>query len=204
MLARKFCVFCIGSVVSVSGVLSLTSCNEAGAAVQQEFTLEVVNNSSDRVRVQIAMMGSYLLRGAVDALRTSVGPDPDPYVLELDVDERVSVTVIRSIPAGAKDSAEDGVYVRELSAVYFFAEEAVFAYRGYAYLGFGCGVELAACEDSDDDSLVFHRSAGGALERLFVESPDRPFYLERDEQNRDLARLVITFVPAQPPLPEIA
>ena len=35
----------------------------------------------------------------------------------------------------------------------------------------------------------------GTTERLFVESPDRPFYLERDKEDPELGRLVITFVP---------
>ncbi len=81
--------------------------------------------------------------------------------------------------------------------MYFYSSGSDVAYRGYVYLGFGCDVNLAACEDPDDDTLVVHRSSDGTPERLFVESPDRPFYLERDEKDRDLARLVITFVPSE-------
>ena len=36
-------------------------------------------------------------------------------------------------------------------------------------------------------------------ESLFVESADRPFYLERDNDDSDLARIVITFVPSAEP-----
>lgn len=209
MLARTFCVFRIGIVVASACVffIVLTSCDEATSATDpQEYSLEVVNATPSRVRIHLAMARSYLLVGshmfpafASDSSRTSFGK---PYILELDVDERMTVKVIMDVSTEAKDSAEDSVYVRELGAVSFFAAEASTAYRGYAYLGFGCGVELAVCEEADDDSLVYHRSAGGTLERLFVESPDRPFYLERDDRNRDLARLVITFVPTPPEPPD--
>ncbi len=33
------------------------------------------------------------------------------------------------------------------------------------------------------------------MERLFVRSAARPFYLERDKQDGDLGRMVVTFVP---------
>ena len=66
-------------------------------------------------------------------------------------------------------------------------------------MAFGCGVDLAVCEEFDDDTLIFHRSSDGATENLFVESPDRPFYLERDKEDPALGRLVITFVPSSTP-----
>ena len=183
--------FCVGIVVAIGYVVSLSGCDEAmPAPPEQEYSLEVINAASDRVRIHIAMMGGYWLHTVIaEASRHS--PAPGPKVLELDVDGRTSIRVIR--PGGAKDSAEDAVHVRELRSVRFLD-----TYRGYEYLGFGCGVDLAVCEDSVDDTLVYHRSADGTLERLFVESPDRPFYLERDRENRDLARLVITYVPTPP------
>ena len=187
--------FCVGIVVAIGYVVSLSGCDEAmPAPPEQEYSLEVINAASDRVRIQIAMMGGYWFHTVAEASRHS--PALGPKVLELDVDERKSIRVIRS--GGAKDSTEDAVHVRELRSVRFLDTGAFAPYRGYEYLGFGCGVDLAVCEDSVDDTLVYHRSADGALERLFVESPDRPFYLERDSENQDLARLVITYVPTPP------
>ena len=43
-------------------------------------------------------------------------------------------------------------------------------------------------------ALVYTRS-DGMEERLFVESPERPFFFERDHEDGRLSRLVITFVP---------
>ena len=63
--------------------------------------------------------------------------------------------------------------------------ERIFTARVHRFLLFATG----------DDTLVVHESSDGTTEQLFLESPDRPFYLERDGDNRQLARVVITFVP---------
>ena len=42
----------------------------------------------------------------------------------------------------------------------------------------------------------YYDRADGVREYLFVESADRPFYLERSKEDPDLARIVITFVPS--------
>ena len=47
----------------------------------------------------------------------------------------------------------------------------------------------------DDTLFYYYDPADGVKEYLFVESPDRPFYLERDSDDPDLGRIVITFVP---------
>lgn len=161
----------------------LCSCEDQPVVMEcciQGYSLEIVNATTDPIRVQVVMAEGYL---------------DDRGTVELDAHGRMTLQVTRFVLGGRNDSSEDGVYVRELEAVYFSAEGAQLAYSGYVYLGFGCGVGLGECEDHVDDTLVYHRLSNGKLERLFVESSDRPFYLERDEQNRDLGRLMITFVP---------
>ena len=122
-----------------------------------------------------------------------------PDIVELKGNSRTTLSMTWFRFGGKEDSSQDSLLARYLGAVYFYSAGSDIAYRGYVYLGFGCDVELASCADQDDDTLVVHRSSDGTLERLFVESPDRPFYLERDERNLDLARLVITFVPSAEP-----
>ena len=85
--------------------------------------------------------------------------------------------------------------VRSFGVLRFYEADSDTYYRSYGYLFRGCGVDTS-CWDSDDDTLFVYRSSDGTTERLFVESPERPFYLERDKEDSELARLVITFVPA--------
>ena len=54
---------------------------------------------------------------------------------------------------------------------------------------------LSILSNCSDDTKSFRRHPDGVEELLFVESPDRPFYLERDKEDLDLGRIVITFVP---------
>ena len=78
-------------------------------------------------------------------------------------------------------------YVSAFKDIAFFYQGSEDPYKSYTYPASRCG--NAAC------SSVMHRSSDGTWENLFVESPDRPFYLERDGEESDLARIVITFVP---------
>ena len=77
----------------------------------------------------------------------------------------------------------------------FFREGASQPYRSFVYLTRLCD----GSSDSCSDERFYHRSSNGTWERLFVESPDRPFYLQRDKDDPDLARIVITFVPSAEP-----
>ncbi len=64
-------------------------------------------------------------------------------------------------------------------------------------MSFGCdkdGRESECDGPGGERDLVYTRS-DGTKERLFVKSPERPFYLERDHDDGDVSRLVITFVP---------
>ena len=49
--------------------------------------------------------------------------------------------------------------------------------------------------ESEEDAECVYIRTDGAVDRLFLESPDRPFYLERDRANSGLGRMVITYVP---------
>ena len=74
--------------------------------------------------------------------------------------------------------------------MHFFLEGDAEPYRSYTYRDWGCD---GPCES--DDRYRFATSPDGTRDRLFVESPGRPFYLEHDKEDHDLARIVITFVP---------
>ncbi len=84
---------------------------------------------------------------------------------------------------------EPNVLVRLFSGIRFHEEGSEDPYRSYDYPHSRCVYPV--CRDPQHE----YQSSDGTWERLFVESPDRPFYLERDE-DPELARIVITFVPS--------
>ncbi len=101
---------------------------------------------------------------------------------------RVSVSVSVASVTDNPDSAADSYVVRNFASIEFFDEEADRPYKVYRYGYPRCPGGGHHC---DDEMLVY-----GSRERLFVESPTRPFYLARDKDDLDLARIVITFVPS--------
>ncbi|MDD9989992.1 MAG: hypothetical protein OXQ31_27240 [Spirochaetaceae bacterium] len=98
-----------------------------------------------------------------------------------------SISVAVASVTDSPDSAADSYVVRNFAGIEFFEEEADRPYKVYGYGYPRCPGGGYRC---DDEMLVY-----GSQERLFVESPTRPFYLERDKDDLDLARIVITFVP---------
>ena len=83
-------------------------------------------------------------------------------------------------------------FVSSFKGIEFYDDEGSrFPYRSYYY-------PIVRCEEtaSTDGERYLHQSPAGVWEHLFVESLDRPFYLERDTQNSHAARIVITFVPS--------
>ena len=93
-----------------------------------------------------------------------------------------------------EDSSEDGVILmRHFTGLDFYDGESAAPYRSYRYTE--RWIERP-CEDSRGSTCRIYRRSDGAEERLFVMSPERPFYLELDEEDLDLGRLVITFVPS--------
>ena len=95
---------------------------------------------------------------------------------------------------------ENNAYVRLFQAIGFFELDEETPYRTYDYPSVTCEgrhpVIVFWRDPACSDGRLTYESADGTTDKLFVESPERPFYLERDKQDTDLARLVITFVPS--------
>lgn len=191
----------IGLFILIVGGSILTACRATNVEIDRfccviDFSLEVVNNANDKIRIQIEMFDSH---DAALQWHTLIGVDvPNSSrsgIFDLDSNERLRFRASSGI-VDASDSPAN-FYLRSISSVSFYETDADIPYRGYVYLAFGCGVDLATCEEFDDDTLILHRSSDGTTENLFVESSDRPFYLERDTEDPALGRLVVTFVPSK-------
>ena len=117
-------------------------------------------------------------------------------VFTLDRDE---IYTFRMSAFGGVDSEEDGKEVRRFCAIHFFDSQSDSPYKSYVYHLSRCGSD-PDCWDSNDDTLIEYTRTDGVTETLFVESPDRPFYLERDQDDLDVGRIVITFVPDADPV----
>ena len=185
-------------VLIACGGLLLTTCRAAGVVEDfcctVKFSLEVVNDASDQIRMQIEMLD------LDDSHNWSTNISADDWTYSrrsgiFNLDRNAKLRFFASSGFVDPNDSPANFYLRSIGAVSFYEAGADIPYRGYVYLAFGCGVDLTDCEEFDDDSLIFHRSSDGATENLFVESSDRPFYLERDKEDPALGRLVVTFVP---------
>ena len=177
------------------------------------FSLEIVNDSAEPIWVEIELMSSDFLSpretdGVPDqgvgtkallalpaAPRNSCGPPSigRSPILALDRDESVTLpikTYTSPCGAGSPGNDETNVFVRQFRAIHFLGIAPVTSYEYWLTecIGF-------YCSHPGDDTLVVHESSDGTTHQLFLESSDRPFYLERDTDNPQLARVVITFVP---------
>lgn len=190
---RMFCGLWM-VVATACGVL-LTGCDPPHIPVccRADFSFEMVNGTSERIRLQVAMIEGHFRD------YPSVAGDDYSRTEIYEMNSGARRTFAMHSEYGVVDSATDGGYIRGLGAVYFYDELARIPYRGYVYLGSGCGVELTVCGASDDGKSIRHRSLDGTTESLFSESTERPFYLEVDSDNPDLGRLVITSVPTAIP-----
>ena len=183
MLSRRSPRVCIGFLVSA--LCLVTSC-EIPYDNDDEFFLEIVNEASDPVNVQIGMKNSTF----------QIRSEDRPYG-----DRRTGVIVLNSKEKRVfglysyRDPPADAGSVRDFREIHFHDAGADAPYRSYVYPGYTCG-SGSTCQDSGDNTLLVYLRSDGARERLFVATPDRPFYLERDQHDSDLARLVITFVPS--------
>ena len=144
----------------------------------QRYSLEVVNGASGRVRVRLGVWGF-------------INGDNDSGIIVLESDEK-EILEVSTGPTGCHESQETNALVRSFGTVEFFDQGRSEPYRTYRYETYRCPRFPAPC--TSDEEYIY-QSADGTRERLFVESSDRPFYLERDEDVPDLARIVITFVP---------
>ncbi len=95
---------------------------------------------------------------------------------------------------GASDSPANEL-IRWFRGIRFYDGDSDTPYRSYEYPSRGCGEDPMCWAYVDDTLFYYYDPADGVKEYLFVESPDRPFYLERDSDDPDLGRIVITFVP---------
>ena len=183
MLKRRLSGLCIGFLVTA--LCLVTSC-DVPYHDDEEFFLEIVNEAIDPVSVQIGMKNSSFQIRAEDR----------PYG-----DERTGILVLNSKEKRVfalhtyMDPPVDAGNVRDFREIHFYDTGTDNPYKSYVYPGYTCG-SGSTCRDSGDDTLLVYLRSDGARERLFVASSDRPFYLERDKQDSDLARLVITFVPS--------
>ncbi len=143
------------------------------------YALEVANDASDRVRVRIRMRNQW-----IEGARSS-------DIIALESGERRTFRV-SAIFTGCDDDEAKNTLVSSFREIHYHDHESDDPYKSYLY-------EIGRCEDFTspcvNDDRYIHLSSNGSWERLFVESPDRPFYLQRDQDDPDLARIVITFVP---------
>lgn len=182
-------VVLVGATVlgwSVMGV----GCGCGGGVVCEaqiaDFSLDVVNTTRESMRVEIAMLNIFILA------REGDHPSGRSGIVELKSMERVRLSMHTGFGGGGGPA--DNIHVRSFGAIYFYEAAAERPYKSYEYGFSGCGAD-AKGDCGEDDTQVLFPSSDGAMHRLFVPSPDRPFYLERDKENTDLGRLVITFVP---------
>ena len=165
-------------LAALAGLVTAGCRVEAANGEAARYFLEVVNLATGSVKVNV-LAGA----GFVDARHRSWSG-----IFSLASDERRTFEMaIR----GVTDTAADNRYLRWFGRIRFYEANSDTHYRSYSYHG-EC---TPNCLGVDDDTLIVYRSSDGTKERLFVESPDRPFYLERDTEDPDLGRLVITFVP---------
>ena len=172
----------IAAVAATTGCL-VTACQPSGPRDPSVWwSFEVANEADDRVRVQIALEGFGI---------------PLPWDQEeagslvLEVGERRSFRLTGGI--GEDSSKDGGALLLHFNGLDFFGEESDVAYRSYRYTERWLD---RRSEHPGFGTQWIYRRSDGTEERLFAKSPERPFYLERDTEDMDVGRVVITFVPS--------
>ena len=172
----------IAVVAATAGCL-VTACQLGGHRDPvPRWALEVVNEADDRVKVQIPLEGFGI-------------PLPwdqeDAGYLVLEPGGRRTFRLGGGL---GRDTAADGYRLIWLFAgLDFYDDGSAAPYRSYVY-SYAIRCTPSPCDGSHTTRVFV--SPDGAEERLFVKSPERPFYLELDKEDLDLGRLVITFVPS--------
>ena len=158
------------------------------------YFLEIHNAASDRVRIQITMQAQWFwtpLEPLGQQLSTT------SVVFPVESGEKRKFRMVAG--PGRLAFSENNVHVRFFRAIRFFAPGAETPHASYTYPSFDCSVRDPDTWWGDDpacsDDTFVYDSADETTERLFVQSPDRPFFLERDKEDSDLGRLVIASVP---------
>ena len=183
MAGRRLRVAILGVGAALLTV-GLAGCPEEHPAVAKptedcsiRYLLEVANDADDRVRVRMRVMN------------TSFSPpgtfESDYIVLESGAKQ---IFIMSLGLVGCEERTwNNNESISSFTEIRFYDENSTEPYLSYTYPTSRCGD--ATCSTST------HRSSDGNWENLFVESPDRPFYLELDEEDPYLARIVITFAP---------
>ncbi len=171
----------------------VAGCNAAQPHIDYaaEWYLEVVNEAVDNAQVQIGPGSTFL-----DIPHNEGESGVWIFWSDLFLLESGERRKFRMSLTGPRDSPADNQLIRWFRGIRFYAGDSDTPYRSYEYPSRGCGEDPTCWEYVDDDTLFYYYDpADGVKEYLFVESPDRPFYLERDSDDPDLGRIVITFVP---------
>ena len=155
------------------------------------YFIEVDNQADDGVAIEIHMGSGH------DFMDIPTGQQRSHSWIKLALASGERRTLEMQAGPGASDSRADSGAVMAFREMHFYEERETVPYRSYVYDGLiHCRGVDQACWELDDGTLIYHERSDGVEEQLFVESPDRPFYLERDKEDGDLARIVITFVPS--------
>ena len=185
MAGRRLRVAALGVATAVL-TAGLAACAEAHRGVVKpvddcyvRYSLEVANGADDRIRVRMRVSNTsfsppgaagsgivVLESGAKRAFEMAYGP--------IECKERL---------------LESNKYIAYFAEIDFFDQRSDDPYRSYAY-------PYVRCLDRTCNRVYHQSSSNGTWENLFVESSDRPFYLERDREDSGLARIVITFAPS--------
>lgn len=153
---------------------------------EQYYSLEIANEATDRVRLRVKLMNQFFVLTRRDS-----------GVIELARGERKTFDVsFGFVGCDEFDLWENNRLVALFSDISFYGEGSSVPYRTYAYAYSTTNCPDSAAPCSGDEERYVHLSSDGTRQKLFVKSPYRPFYLERDKNDPDLARIVITFVPS--------
>ena len=152
-------------------------------------SLDVVNAADQSARIQISMRRGTSFLVPSEGNSDYVVPRSRSGIHDLDGEASITLAIMGGPGIGRREVPEANRYARHFRGIHFYHSGAADPYVGYEYDTWWCG------PDFTDDTLCVFRRSDGAIERLFVRSPDRPFYLERDEGDPGLARLVITYLP---------
>ena len=154
-----------------------------------EYDLEIVNRAPESVRI-IIHIGGQDFKDVTTGVRIRSGGGSGIVSLKIGEIRMFEMSLF----GGRIDSFEDNDLVRYFRRIEFLEENSDGSYKSYDYPFAGCH-DVPPGSDCSDDMWISYTRSDGPGERLFVRSSDRPFYLERDGEDLDLGRIVITFVP---------
>ena len=163
-----------GSVVTIGALAGcfVLACRPEGTRdYTRGWYLEVANQADDEIRVAVS-------------------------VSDLTLPSAPSITIVLGF-GGVPGSWELGVPRTFVGGVHFFGPDSETPYTSYVYYAYACSDHVNVdCEGPGSEASMIYTRSDGATERLFVKSPERPFYLELNQDDGSVRKLVITFVPS--------